>query len=201
MGWFSRRRPAPHPHLRELAALQSCVVAWRRSVLEHWLESDQAGEDELSERLDSLRSYAEYATGLDPLAQDALMVPVGQLDQSELLLATYRIEAASTIAWALQLAPEIPQIEERADTNALAALFPLDGPPGWSRDDVTRRPPSDIRSAGEDWSARAQSAFAERTTPESHVEFSRAFERARGLLWVESDLDSLDDVHIELGSG
>ena len=197
-----RARSKAHPQVRELQALSSCLVAWRRACLEGNFQ-DRTGEaSRLAERLDSLRWYAQAAGSADPLADHVLSLGLGELDQGAFLEALYRIETATSVAWALGLVDAIPPVEQRADWAAMDALFPLDGPPAPSISEARLRPTDLLAKALEEWKSKTVLARKKRDAlPSSEaagIEFSRAFERARGLAWVLGDVAYIENTVTDL---
>ena len=55
-GFFRKRRE--HPHRRELYGLMSCLVAWRRALLEAYLRDGVGENASLEERRAALAGYA-----------------------------------------------------------------------------------------------------------------------------------------------
>jgi hypothetical protein len=177
------RPRAPHPHQRECMALLSCVVAWRRAVIEaKRREANIVDDDALS----ALRWYWHGAGGTDPFTSHVLALHVGALDDDLFLLALYRIETAVALAWALRLVDEIPPPTERADVDVISRIFPLDAETRIK--DASLRSHDELHDAANAWRTMLQSC-----APGS-LEFSRAYERARGLLWLNSVGADLHDI-------
>lgn len=198
-----RRRAGPHPHRRELSGLLSCIVAWRRAVIEARLRDGEVDAGTLAERLSNLAAYAEAAGEIDPFTRHVLSIPVGELDEPLFLEALYRMETAVSIAWALGLVSVLPPIEERADFEALGELFPLDGPPARSIAGAKLRETGEISAQLSSWSSRLAAARQKRKLSPgdeaSAVQFSHAFERARGLAWLSRDTAYIEDTVVPEG--
>lgn len=178
----------------------SCLVAWRRAVLEAHLRDGVADAKTLEERRSALARYAHAAGGTDPFADHVLRVPVGELDDSLFLEALYRIETAVGVAWTLGLIAAVPAPEVGADFEALSALFPLDGAPAPSIRDAKLREQAEISSKLSEWMALTASARKKRDGSPGEstaIAFSRAFERARGIAWVHSGTPWIEDTVID----
>jgi hypothetical protein len=198
LGWLRRRKP--HAHRRELSALLSCLVAWRRAVLEAQYHDAPDRAAELEERLSALRWYAHGAGGTDPFTTHVMEFPLGELDEPLFLLALYRIEVAVGIAWALGLLDSLPPIDEGADVATLDHLLPADGSPHESIPGARLRDREQLTAARGEWTETLRSVRARReeTHDESTaVQFSRAFERARALTWVTSNAPFIEDMEPE----
>lgn len=164
-------------------------------MLEHWFREKEADAPALEEKRDALAWYAKGAGGADPFSSHVLQAPIGKLDQGLFLLAHYRIETAISIAWALGLAEVIPPIEERASLELLDRLLPLRGMPQIR--DAKLRDRAQLELALGEWRARTVEASLRRSEgSDANVQFSRAFERARGLAYVCGAAAWLDDVEI-----
>jgi hypothetical protein len=181
--------------------LMSCIVAWRRAVLEaHYREG--AEPHVLDEKRSALTWYAQGAGGTGPFTEHLLCMRVGELDEPLFLEALYRIESATSIAWALGLLASIPPVEEGAEFEALSNLFPLDGAPGASTRDARLRDPQELFHQGLEWK-RLTAAARKRCDefpgePAAAIQFSRAFERSRGLVWVSSNAGWLEDTGLDV---
>lgn len=173
----------------------SCTCAWRRAVFEtQYREHSEAG-GALEDARKSLALYCEAAGGVSPFANAILSVPLGELDEDLFLLGLYRMDVAASIAWALHLMDEIPPLTSSSDAERIASLFPLDGGPGWTRDDVCPRDPPVLKQVLDEWRSTLAAARTNRDgSEERELEFSRAYERTRGLKWVCTDLPWVEDV-------
>jgi hypothetical protein len=196
-----RWRASPPPHRRELNGLLACISAWRRALLDAHLREGALDAGTLAERLSDLVAYVELAGGTDKFTRHVLGIAVGELDQTLFLEALYRIETAVSIAWALGLVDALPPIEEGADVETLSQLFPLYGSPARSIREatlrVTPRAADELAAQRSSWSSRLATARQKRAlSPNDEslaIQFSRAFERTRGLVWVSSDTPSIED--------
>jgi hypothetical protein len=201
MGWFGKPRKPPHPNLRELNGLRWCITAWRRAVIEHWYQDGEDSHEVLSEKLSALGWYNHAAGGADEFTEFVLQVPVGELDPSLLLGAHWRAETATAIAWALGLVAVIPPMPERSDSATLDGFFPLDDrPPAIAA--ARLRDHALIAAELAAWKQNLVLATAnrERAGPADEaaaLEFSRAYERTRGLAWVLSDAAQIDDTPMD----
>lgn len=185
--------PSPElPLLREKRALFSSVLAWRRAWLEH--EHRANPSESLVDDLISLRLYGHAAATLDPLSEFVLNTDLGELPETLALEASFRIETAGALAWGLGLCASMPRPVERADVDALSALFPLDGHPGLSR--ARARPMTDLQRELTRWADELTAARAKRDAFDEHSQlvFSRTFERTRGLTFLCSNVPFLEDV-------
>jgi len=177
--------------------LLSCIVAWRRAVLEARCREDPAEAKALDERRDLLCSYADVAGGVDPLTRHILGLAVGSLAEPLFLEGLYRIETASSIAWALGLAEAVPPITEHANHERLGALFPTASAPPPSIREARLRERAEIAAKLEEWKDASSRAWARREEAPGEVtgiEFSRAYERARGLRWVCSRASWIEEI-------
>jgi hypothetical protein len=201
--WFGRKREAPKAHvqLRELRGLMSCLVAWRRAALEGQFQDGAADRETFEEKRSALAWYVEGAGGVDPFATYVVNTPVGELEEGLFLEALYRIETAVGIAWALGLIEKLPPPEERADFEKLSSLFPVDAAPDPAIRDAKLRDPQEIAKKLEEWKAltaakrRARDVAQDEATA---LPFSRAFERTRGLLWVNGETELIEDVAMDV---
>jgi hypothetical protein len=195
-GIFRRRRP--HPHARELGGLIACVIAWRRANLEHWLRSGEADAKMLEESRQTLRWYATASGAADPFGQSILDIPVGALDEGLFLEASYRIETAGALAWSLGLLVRLPTAEERIDHRLLEELVPEQDGPAPAFREAQLRDRAELEHALAEWRERTATARERRDAapadPPAAFAFSRAYERARGIAWVLSSLDHVEDV-------
>jgi hypothetical protein len=198
LGLIFRRRRAGEPHrqARELRALTSCLVAWRRAVLELQYRNGVADAATMDERRAGLVWYVEGMGGADTFTSHIIQVPVGDLDEPLFLAALWRIEAVAGIAWALRLVAEIPQLEDGSDEAMLDRLFPLDGAPDPLVRTAAMRDRAEIAGKLEEW--RALATVARRRVNDwrietTAIELSRAFERARALAWVLGNEPWIDD--------
>jgi hypothetical protein len=200
MGWFSRKRP-PHPNLRELHAIRYCVTAWRRAAIEHWHQDGVASREELTERLSQLNWYNYAWEGADPFTDFILKVPVGEMEPPLLLEAHWRAETATGIAWALGLIDEIPPLSQRADAALLETFYPLDGqPPAITQVNLRDRALIAAELAAWKQNLVVATEKRERAGPADETaafEFSRAYERTRGLAWVLSDAPAIEDTPMD----
>ena len=197
-GPFKKQRPAgPHPHRRELGGLLSCIVAWRRAVLEAQARDPELDAAMLAGPLEKLRAYAQAAGETDPFTLRVLGSSIGELEEPLFLEALYRIETAAGIAWALGLLDVLPPIEARADFEALGALYPLTAPPPERLVNATLRDSAVIAEQLSVWSSRLDAARKRHEqSPDDEsapLQFSRAFERTRGLAWVSGDTQYVED--------
>lgn len=195
LGWLRRRKP--HAQQRELAALLSCLVAWRRAVLEARHREAPNHATGLEERLSALRWYAHGAGGTDPFTDHVLGLPLGGLDESLFLSALYRIEVAVGIAWAIRLLDSVPPVDEGADVDALDQLLPTNGALPESIRRARLRDRETLTTALHEWTAALRELRARREEKDDEVtaiRFSRAFERARSLAWVSSTAPFVEDV-------
>ena len=200
LGWLLDRfrRHAPHSAAREIGALVSCMVAWRRACLETYLQDAAGTVEDLGEELEALREYVHELGGVDPFTTYVLDVPIGALDEELLLGATWRIETAGAIAWGLGLLDRIQPVEERTDVALLSDYFPFQTSPSRSFTAAVVRDRSQILAERDRWRAIEMHTRRDRDArpnePEVAFAFSRAFERARGLTWMASDARWVEDV-------
>jgi Domain of unknown function (DUF4272) len=193
----SRRAGEPPPHLaRELRALRSGLVAWRRAVLESKYREQVGDAATLDAERTSLAWYVDAMGGADSFTTHIIHVPVGELDEPLFLAALWRIEAAAGIAWAVGLVEEIPALEDGSDADELDRLLPLDGPPASTVRTAELRDRTEIAHKLEEW--RALATVARRRVNDwrldtTAIELSRAFERARSLAWVLGRDTWIDD--------
>ncbi len=200
LGVIFRRHRAGEPHrqARELRALISCLVAWRRAVLETQYRDGVADAATLDEKRAGLVWYVERRGGADSFTSHIIQVPIGDLDEPLYLAALWRIEAVAGIAWALRLLDEIPQLEDGSDEAMLDRLFPLDGAPSPAVRTAAMRDRAEIAVKLEEW--RALATVARRRVNDwrfeaTAIELSRAFERARALAWVLGTEAWIDDTN------
>lgn len=191
-----RRANLHHRHAREMRALVSCLVAWRRAVLESKHRDGTSDPATLNDSLSALVWYVHNVGGADAFTTHIIQVPIGELDEPLFLAALWRIEAVGSIAWALQLTDQIPALEYDSDAEELDRLFPLDGPPAASVQGAELRDRAEIAAKLDEW--RIVASAARRRVNDwrfvvSAIELSRAFERARGLTWVLDDALWIDD--------
>jgi hypothetical protein len=115
----------------EVAARLLAVVALaRRGFLEERPE-EVADDTAEAERFD-LRSWLAEEKLLEALYPDELDLldsPVGSLEADDTAAATWSIEAAAALAWALDLIPSMPSYDQAADAERLIAALPAP----WSR--------------------------------------------------------------------
>jgi len=186
-----------HAHQRELRTLMSCIVAWRRACLESYHLNGQATVGALNERIDLLGLYINSAGGADPFTTQLLQIGVGDLPESWFLEALFRLETAVSVAWALRLLENMPDIQERADHDLLGSFFPTDGPPSPLLAKAALRPEGELSAMLAEWAAISATARKLRdASPEDEgagIQFSRAFERTRGLVWVSSNSEWIED--------
>lgn len=196
-----RGRRRPHAHARELDGLVSCLVAYRRSVLENSYRENPAEHSSITEKLSKLALYTRAAGITGQLARDVVLTPIGGLDESTFLESHWRIETAAGIAWALCLIETIPERDERANANALTDLFPLDGPPSEAIRLARLRDTSELEEKLIFWKRQTADSRKEREEePRNETvafRFSRVFERARALSWILSRADQIEDVTVE----
>jgi hypothetical protein len=198
-GFLRKRRE--HPRHRELRGLRSCLVAWRRAVLEAHHRDGAADNETLEEKRLALAWYAHAAGGADPFTSHILQVPVGELDEPLYLDALYRIETAVGVAWTLGLIETLPPTEVGADFEALSGLFPLEGSPAPSIRAATLRGQTEILNELAEWKMLTVSARKKRDESPGEstaISFSRAYERARGLAWVASDTPWIEDTAMDV---
>lgn len=177
------------------------MTAWRRAVIEHWYQQGEASLEQLTERLSQLAWYNRGAGGADPFTEHVVRVPVGALEPSLLLGAHWRAETAVSVAWALGLLDEIPSPSQRSDAPLLEAFFPLTEAPPASLAGARLRDRAVLSGKLLEWRRHLATATANReratggpTEEVAALEFSRAYERARGLAWILGDAPSIDDV-------
>jgi hypothetical protein len=201
MGLFGKKRPPPHPNLRELNGLRWCITAWRRAAIEHWFLDGVASREELTEKLSQLGWYNHAWDGADEFTNFVLSVPVGELDPSLLLGAHWRGETASAIAWALGLVDVIPPPSQRSDAATMETFFPLDDrPPGIAQARLRDRALIAAELAAWKQNLAAAAATRDRAALPDELaafEFSRSYERARGLAWVLSSLAEIEDTPMD----
>jgi len=201
---FRRRRAAePHRQARELRALISCLVAWRRAVLESQYRDGATDTPSLEESRAGLIWYVEGMGGADSFTTHIIHVPIGDLDEPLYLAALWRVEAAGGIAWAVGLIDEIPQLQDGSDEAMLDRLFPLAGPPDPAVGAAEMRDRAEIADKLEEW--RALATVARRRVNDwrvetTAIELSRAFERARALAWVLGTDRWIDDTLFEVSA-
>ena len=110
----------------EVAARLLAVVALaRRGFLEQQPEAVQDDTAD-AERFD-LRSWLEAERLLDALYPDELDLldlPVGSLEPDDTAAATWSIEDAVALAWALDLIPTMPPYDQPAEPGPLLAAIP-----------------------------------------------------------------------------
>lgn len=192
------RRKKAHPHARELGGLVACTIAWRRAKLERWQRSGEADAKVLDEDRHALRWYALGSGSADPFSVLILEIPVGELDEGLYLEASYRIETAGAIAWSLGLLASLPPPEERIDHRLLEEILPQHEGPSPAFRGAALRDRGELERALVEWRERTAAARKIRdATPEdppAAFAFSRAFERARGIAWVLSSLDYVENV-------
>jgi len=179
----------------------SCLVAWRRAVVEARYRDRAADQKTLEAKRSALGWYAHAAGGTDPFTAHVLAVPVGELDEPLFLGSLFRIEAAVAIAWTLGLVETVPKIEERASFVALDALFPVDGSPAASILGARLRDRAELERELDEWKAKTASArkMRDESGDEStSIQFSRAYERARAIAWVCSENESIDDTVMDV---
>ena len=202
MGWFSKKeRKPPHPNLRELNGLRWCITAWRRAAIEHWFHDGVASREELTEKLSALNWYNHVWDGADEFTDFVLKIPVGEMDPSLLLGAHWRGETASAIAWALGLVDVIPPPSQRADAERLEGFFPIGGQAPQIAQ-IGLRDRALIAAELAAWKQNLVVAAANRdragpTDETAAFEFSRSYERTRGLAWVLSDLADIEDTPMD----
>ena len=201
MGWFSKKRPPPDPKLREFHGLRWCITAWRRAAIEHWFEDGVASPEELTERLEALNAHNYAWDGADEFTDFILKVPVGEMEPPLLLGAHWRIEAACAIAWAMGLVEVIPPPSQRSDAATMESFFPTDDRPS-AIGQMALRDRALIAAELAAWKQNLVVAAANRdragpTDEAAAFEFSRAYERTRGLAWVLSDLADIDDTPMD----
>jgi hypothetical protein len=191
----------PHPHQRELITLMSCIVSWRRAVLEAQVRDGVAEAAVLDGRRALLATYTLAAGGADPFTEDVLLVGVGQMEEEHFLEALFRIEAALSIGWALGLVASLPASTVGADWKSLSALFPPDGAPAAVLRDARLRPSDELQQGLTEWKAITAEARKVRDADPTHetaIPFSRAFERTRALVWVTGQVPWLEDVAMDV---
>jgi hypothetical protein len=199
---FRRRRAAePQRQKRELRAITSCLVAWRRAVLESQYRDGVTDTASLEESRAGLIWYVEGMGGADSFTSHIIQVPIGDLDEPLYLAALWRVEAAGGIAWAVGLIDEIPQLEDGSDEAVLDGLFPLAGPPAPAVHAAEMRDRVEIAVKLEEW--RELATVARRRVNDwrietTAIELSRAFERARALAWVLGNERWIDDTVFEV---
>lgn len=172
---------------RELDGLRSCILAWRRALLElRFRSGDDPGQ--LAVEHDDLAAYADAAGEGAPFSRTVIDTPIGELDERAFLIALYRTEVATSIAWALTLTGTITPVEESADLSTLDELLPLYAAPSPRIAAAVLRDPREIATHRDHWSELALTMRdrSERD-PEDRtagMQFSRAFWRHYGLQWV-----------------
>lgn len=185
--------------VRELDALRSCIIAWRRALLELRYQS---GEDPtaLDAEHGDLAAYAHAAGESAPFSLALLAATVGELDRSALLIALYRSEVATTIAWAVQLVDAIPAPDTPADLTALDDLLPLYGPPSQRVGGATLRDLRDIAAEHARRSERLAVAHVrsqrEPQDNDAGMQFSRAYWRCYGLTWVLGSATHVEETQL-----
>lgn len=202
LGWLKRRKaPSAHPQQRELAALLSCLVAWRRAALEAQFHEIPEAAAELEERLSALRWYVHGAGGADPFTSYVLEFPLGELDHSLFLLALYRIEVAVGIAWALGLSESMPDADQGANIEWLDELLPVTGSPHPAIAEARLRDRQELETSRDEWLTALGELRARRDqSPDDEragIRFSRAFERTRALVWVLGSAPFVEDAEPE----
>jgi len=200
LGWLRRKKA--HPHARELAGIVTCLLAFRRTALEVWRRTGEAPVERLEKLRQQLRLYAAGSGLADPFTASILEVPVGELDQELFLEGSYRIETAGAVGWALGLFATLPPPTDRIDRALLEELFPQHESPSPALKGAELRDRGELEGALAAWTAKAVTARARRDArpgdEQAAVEFSRAYERARGLAWVLSNAPFVEDVDVEL---
>lgn len=106
------------------------VALARRGFLEQHPEQDDAESPE-TERFDLNHWLAEekLAAWSYPDELTILQTPVGELTDDEAVNATWSIEAAAALAWALQKIPRLPPFDEATDAASVIDTIPAP----WSR--------------------------------------------------------------------
>lgn len=189
----------PTPPIRELDALRSCIIAWRRALLDLRYQS---GEDVA--RLDAehgdLAAYADAAGESSPFTHAVLETRAGTLEHSALLIALYRTEVATSVAWALRLVEAIPSPDQPSDLTTLDDLLPLYAAPSERVASATLRDPRDI--GAEHARMNVQLAAArDRAQRDPHddaagMQFSRAYWRCYGLQWLLGSATHVEDTQL-----
>ena len=179
-------------------------MAWRRATLESDFDAGVAPA-ELAEDLSALRWYhhglGDALGANDDFVALVYEVPFGEMDQSLFLEALYRIETATSIAWALHLTESIPSVDMPAEFEQLDILFPPNSGKG-AFDRATLRHMDELRRTRDDWEKIVGEARARRDEApreEMSMEYSRAYERFRGLIWTcDSTLARIEDAQVAL---
>lgn len=149
------------------------------------LEASGAREDGLALRartLDQLVGLGFSPADLEDDEQRFVMsLRSGRVARDAALAATWRLECAGVLAWALGLEAAILPIERSAESASLRALVPADAAAFRAFSGAaTVRPISELMTAHREWSTRW---FPLEIQPPSD-ERSRALERVRAIRWL-----------------
>ncbi len=106
------------------------VALARRGFLEQHPEQDDAESPE-TERFDLNHWLAEekLTSWSEPDELTVLQTPVGKLAEDDAMDATWSIEAAAALAWALEKIPQLPPFDEATDAASVIDTIPAP----WSR--------------------------------------------------------------------
>jgi hypothetical protein len=151
----------------------------------------------VTERLSHLNWYNHGGGGADPFTDFVLKIPIGEMEPPLLLGAHWRGETAVSIAWALGLLERIPAASQRADMAQMESFYPLDGEvPALAAAQLRDRDLIAAELAAWKQTLLVATASRERAGPDDEnaaFEFSRAYERTRGLAWVLSGTPAIED--------
>jgi hypothetical protein len=106
------------------------VALARRGFLEQHPEQEDAESPE-TERFDLNHWLAEekLTSWSEPEEMNVLQTPVGKLTDDDAVDATWSIEAAAALAWALEKIPQLPPFDEATDAASVIDAIPAP----WSR--------------------------------------------------------------------
>lgn len=185
--------------VRELDALRSCIITWRRALLDLRYQSGDEPRLLDAEHGD-LVAYADAAGESAPFARAVLAASVGSLEQPALMVSLYRTDVATSIAWALRLVDAIPSPDTPADLTTLDGLLPLYGAPSERVAGATLRDARDI--ASEHTRTRERLAAARdrsQQDPQDNAagaQLSRLYWRCYGLQWLLGSATHVEETEL-----
>lgn len=163
------------PPAEVAARLLVLVALARRGFLE--LRPDLIADDSPeAERFDLESWLAEEKLlgSLSPADQAMIAAPVGQLTPDDTLAATWRIEDAVALAWALELIPNVPPYDGATDAAVVIDVLPA----SWARTTEFRTAArlrdeatiAEAREQAELWSDRADMYWWQLEASDIHAE-------------------------------